>query len=68
MFVSNAPDGIWEVPCPECDADVGEKCTRPSGHAVEVHERRFKRAEIKGTVETELGETDGANQSNLGDF
>jgi len=27
-------DPALEVPCPVCHADVGERCRRPSGHAV----------------------------------
>ena len=66
MFVSNAPEGVWEVPCPECDAETGEKCTRPSGHAVEVHEPRLERAETKGVIPRR--DDAGASQSNLGEF
>ena len=29
-----ARDPALEVPCPVCNADVGERCRRPSGHTV----------------------------------
>lgn len=27
-------DPVYEVECPQCGADVGVKCKRPSGHGV----------------------------------
>lgn len=40
-------DPVLEVECPTCSADVGEKCSRPSGHSgnfVHPHASRDKRA------------------------
>lgn len=28
------PDPVWQVDCPTCEAEAGEKCRRPSGHPV----------------------------------
>jgi predicted nucleic acid-binding Zn-ribbon protein len=30
-------DPRLEVPCPECDADVGARCQRPSEHGCKPH-------------------------------
>lgn len=32
---------ILEISCPSCDADVGERCKRPSGHDVQGKHGRF---------------------------
>jgi len=28
------PDPVFQVDCPSCEAEAGEKCRRPSGHLV----------------------------------
>lgn len=37
-------DPVLEVACPQCGADVGVKCRRPSGHPCSVHASRDKKA------------------------
>lgn len=57
-----APDPVFQVDCPVCDASVGEKCRRPSGHVVwtpkweglpkGVHPRRDLKALAEGKYGT----------------
>lgn len=41
-------DPALEVPCPQCQAPVGVKCRRPSGHPCELHHGRDQRAMDEG--------------------
>ncbi len=37
-------DPALEVACPQCKADVGQRCRRPSGHTCSIHVGRDKKA------------------------
>ena len=41
-------DPVLEVRCPTCQAPVGRRCKRPSGHACEVHVGRDRLADRAG--------------------
>lgn len=41
-------DPALEVPCPTCQAAVGVKCRRPSGHGCELHAERDREALRQG--------------------
>jgi hypothetical protein len=59
-----------QVSCPDCGANVGEKCKRPSGHTVATpHAERIEKAVNKGILEQEGGENGGSRQqTGLGEF
>lgn len=44
-------DPRLEVPCPDCEADVGQRCRRPSEHECEVHVAREQRALDEGKLQ-----------------
>lgn len=37
-------DPVLEVRCPTCQAGVGRRCKRPSGHGCEIHASRDRLA------------------------
>ncbi|MEL7464851.1 MAG: hypothetical protein AAFN79_12330 [Pseudomonadota bacterium] len=41
-------DPVLEVPCPSCNAPVGVKCRRPSGHRCDPHAPRDILADQQG--------------------
>jgi hypothetical protein len=57
-------EAVRAVACPECDAGVGQKCKRPSGHRVrKSHARRKETAREQGILEDD--EEDDLAQSSL---
>jgi hypothetical protein len=43
-----------DVACPKCDASIGTKCCRPSGHEVRTcHAARIERAREEGVLESD---------------
>jgi len=43
-------DPALEVPCPTCQAPIGVKCKRPSGHGCELHAQRDQAAMDAGKL------------------
>lgn len=57
-----------EVPCPNCGANAGRKCKRPSGHHVrKAHSDRKEAAREAGEIGSDDPEA-GAEQAGLGEF
>jgi hypothetical protein len=44
-------DPALEVPCPTCNAPVGIKCKRPSGHGCQPHAARDTAAMVAGVLQ-----------------
>ena len=42
-------DPILEVPCPTCNAPIGVRCRRPSGHRCDPHAPRDALADSQGS-------------------